>query len=250
MPVDHSIEAAVTRADGFTVLELLAAMTITLLLAGAIAKAAPAAAQAFDRVPAELDQQQRGRTAIDAISQMLRSATSIDSADASALTIQSPIVNGGRGVLAVDQAGTLLNLAATPCPAVSVCGFTAGATAVISDETGRYDVFTVSATSPAQKRLTANRAFVPSYPAGSAIVEIDEYTYQLASQPDGSYSLIRETAAGAVQPMVDFVRDLSFMVEGNEVGVSLRVEAPTASLRRLLPGRVFTTSVRIRNGHE
>ena len=36
-------------------------------------------------------------------------------------------------------------------------------------------------------------------------IEIDQYTFSLADQADGSRSLIRRTAAGAIQPMVDFV---------------------------------------------
>jgi Tfp pilus assembly protein PilW len=248
VPVDDPIEAAMNGQRGFTVLELLIALTVTMLLASAIAGAAPAARQAFDRVPAELDQQQRGRSAIDALSQVLRSASSIGAAeDPATLTVIAPVANGGRGVLAVDQTGTVLNLAAAPCAAVTVCGFTAGTTAVITDGAGRYDAFTVSAVNAAQRRLTTDRELVPAYRAGAAILEIDQYTYRLASQADGSYSLIRETAAGAVQPMVDFVRDLTFTIGGNEVDVSLRVEAATAPLRRVLSDRVFKTSVRVRN---
>ena len=67
------IRACVRRATGSRVIELLIAMTITLLIAGAVANVAPPARAAFDRVPAELDLHQRGRTAIDALSQALRS---------------------------------------------------------------------------------------------------------------------------------------------------------------------------------
>ena len=233
---------------GFTVVELLIAITVVMLLAYAMASAAPPARQAFERVPAELDQQQRGRSAIDAIAQTLRSATSIsDAVDPATLTVTAPVPNGGQGVLAVEQAGTLLNLAASPCPSTGVCGFTAGATAVITDGLGRFDVFIISAVNAAARRLTANRVFAPAYPAGSAIQEIEQYTYRLAPQTDASYSLIRETAAGAIQPMVDFVTDLSFTVTGNQVEVSLTVEAATAPLRRVVPDRVFKTAVRVRN---
>jgi prepilin-type N-terminal cleavage/methylation domain-containing protein len=232
---------------GFTVIELLIAMTVLALLAGALASAAPSARQVFDRVPAELDQEQRGRSAIDALSQALRSASSIiASGDPTALTVIIPVIGGGQAILA-DQSVGILNLAASPCPNVGVCGFAAGATAIITDGSGRNDVFTVATTSSALRRLTANRIFAGSYPAGSSIAEIDQYAYRLALQGDGSYSLIRETAAGAIQPVVDFVRDLSFTVHGHEVEVSLGVEAATPPLRRVLPDRVFKTSIRIRN---
>jgi prepilin-type N-terminal cleavage/methylation domain-containing protein len=248
VPFDDSIEATVIRDDGFTVLELLIALTVTLLLASAMASAAPAARQAFDRVPAELDLQQRGRSAIESLSQMLRSATSIsEPGDSATLTVMAPIAHGGQAVLAADQFGMMLILAPSWCPNLGVCGFTAGTTAVITDGLGRDDVFIVSATDAALRRLTPDRVFASAYPAGSAIVEIDQYTYRLAPQADGSYSLIRETAAGAIQPMVDFVRDLSFTVTSSQVDISLRVEAATEPLRRLLPDRVFKTSVRVRN---
>ena len=43
------------------------------------------------------------------------------------------------------------------------------------------------------------------------------------------------------------IRDISFAIAGNHVDVSLRVEATTAPLRRVLAERIFKTSVRIRN---
>lgn len=230
---------------GFTVIELLIAMAVLTLLAGAIASAVPSARQMFDRVPAELDQQQRGRSAIDALSQVLRSATIVDSGDPATLTVIVPIVGGGQAVLADPSVG-VLNLAASPCPNVGVCGFAAGATALITDGSGRSDVFIVAAVNAAQRRLTADRGFA-AYPAGAAIAEVDRYTYRLAVQADGSRSLIRETAAGAIQPMVDFVRDLSFTIRGPDVEVSLSVEAAAASLRPVLSDRVFKISTRIRN---
>ena len=45
-----------------------------MLLAGALAGLAQPAREVFDRVPAELELQQRGRTAIDVISNAVRSA--------------------------------------------------------------------------------------------------------------------------------------------------------------------------------
>ena len=56
------------RLAGFTVIELLIALAIVTLLAGALAGVAQPAREVFDRVPAELDLQQRGRTAIDVMS--------------------------------------------------------------------------------------------------------------------------------------------------------------------------------------
>lgn len=262
------------REGGFTIIELLIAMTITLLVAGALAGVAPSARAAFDRVPAELDLQQRGRTAIDVLSQAIRSAgknvgellptVSGSEPDASGafteLTVIVPIADAAQGVLSDDQSGpgAAMTLATGHCPNVKdVCGFTSGTTAVIADGTGNYDVFSIAATNAGARRVTPASALSRSYPAGAVVVEVDRFTFSLALQPDGSQSLVRRTAAGAVQPIVDFVSALSFDVTGRDapagffrlehVAVSIRIEPPTDVLRRLITDRVFRTSIRLRN---
>ena len=77
------------------------------------------------------------------------------------------------------------------------------------------------------------------------MIEVDQHTFRLAEQADGSYSLVRETAAGAIQPIVDTSARLSFEVLGDEVGVcGLTVRAaPTEPLRRAMTDRVFRTSI-------
>ena len=270
-------------ARGFTIIELLIAMTITLLIAGAIAAAAPPARDAFERVPADLDLQQRGRTAIDALSQALRSAgknvaateslqpfsdllpsVSVEGEDESGffteLTVIVPVPDAAQGLLALDQPapGAAMTLAIEHCPDVKdACGFTPGSTAVVADGAGHFDVFTIGATNAGARRITPVSALSRSYAAGSVIVEADQLTFGLAEQPDGRYSLIRTTAAGAVQPIVDFVNGLWFDVIGRDaaagffqiqqVDIWLSVEAPTDSLRRVIPDRVFRTSIRLRN---
>ncbi|HUQ88225.1 MAG TPA: prepilin-type N-terminal cleavage/methylation domain-containing protein [Vicinamibacterales bacterium] len=269
--------------NGFTLVELLVAMTITLLIAGALAGVAQPAREAFDRVPAELDLQQRGRTAIDALSQALRSsgknvaATDLlgslsdllptafvsrpnGSGSFAELTVIAPVRDAAQGVLFADQAGAAapITLATTHCPNVKdVCGFTPGATVLIADGSGHSDVFSVASTNAGARRLSPARALSRSYPVGSAVIEVDQSTFSLARQTDGSDSLIRRTAAGAVQPIVDFVTGLSFDVIGRDaaagffqleqVDVVIGVEPPTELLRRLMTGRIFRTSIRLRN---
>jgi prepilin-type N-terminal cleavage/methylation domain-containing protein len=282
MPLDDSYEAAM-KESGFTLIELVIAMTITLLIAGAIANVAQPARAAFDRVPAELDLQQRARTAIDALSQALRSSgnnvaaterlgllsdilptASVSGPDESGpfteLTVIVPVTDAAQGVLFADQAGSgaAIALATTHCPGVTdVCGFTIGRSAVIADGAGNYDVFTIAATNAGARLVTPAHALSRSYPVGSVVIEADEFTFSLAQQADGSYSLIRRTAAGAVQPIVDFVSDLQFQVTGRDVpagfiqleqvDVSIEVEPPSEQLRRLVADRVFRTSIKLRN---
>ena len=237
---------------GFTIIELLIAMTITLLIAGALAGVAQPARDAFDRVPAQLELNQRGRTAIEALSQALRASVSVPSEPGTfeELDVVVPIHAGAQGLLTVDQPGpaAAITLSTEQCPNIKdVCAFTAGATALISDSAGDYDVFRIASVNAGERRITPGEALSRSYPLGSTVVEVDQFTFRLSEQADGSYSLIRETFAGAIQPIVDFVSGLSFEVTGNEVGVSIGVEPPTELLRRLMTDRVFRTSIRLRN---
>ena len=268
---------------GFTLVELLIAMTITLLIAGAIAGVTPAARAAFERVPAELDSQQRGRMAIGALSQAIRSAgqdvaatsslgrlsdllpaVSVSEEDESGafgqLTAIVPVAGAAQGVLSEDQSApaAAIALRIDRCPNVGdLCGFSPGSTAVIADGAGNFDVFTIAAVNAAARLVTPESALSGSYPAGAVMVEVDQFTFGLAEQPDGSYSLVRTTAAGAVQPVVDFVNGLSFEVIGQDVtagffqiqqvNVWLSVEPSTDALRGAMPDRVFRSSIRLRN---
>jgi len=240
------------RKGGFTVIELLIAMTITLLIAGVVAAVAPPARAAFERVPAELDLHQRGRTAIDALSQALRGSVSIpgESGTFEELTVVVPIHAGAQGLLSIDQPGPAeaITLSTEQCPSVNdLCGFIAGAIALVADSAGDYDVFRIASVNAVARRITPQEVLSRPYPRGSIVVEVDQLTFRLSEQADGSYSLIRETFAGAIQPIVDFVSGLSFAVTGNQVDVSIDVEPPTELLRRMMADRVFRTSIRLRN---
>jgi Tfp pilus assembly protein PilW len=272
------------QARGFTVVEMLIALGIILSIAGTVASLVPPARAVFDRVPADLDLQQRGRTAIDVLSQALRSAgkdvaataglgsladilpalTVADSADGGStfrsITVIVPVLNGAQGVSEAAQStsAAAITLATSPCPNVKdVCGFVTGTTAVIADGNGARDVFVVASTSAGARRLTPNHALSRAYPAGSAVVEVDADTFKLADQADGSSSLIRQTAAGAIQPIVDFIDELTFTVSGDavpagflrlrQIDIAVRVQAATESMRLVVSDRVFRTAIRVRN---
>lgn len=241
------------KRNGFTLVELLVAMTITLLISGALAAVVPPARAAFDRVPAELELQQRGRTAIEALSQALRASVLVqeDAGTFSELTVVLPVPSPAQGIVSIDQAGPngLITLGTEQCPNVKdVCGFTSGAAALIGDGEGNYDVFPIASVNVGARRITPGHALSQPYPAGSAVAEVDQFTFRLVEQADGSYSLVRETIAGAVQPIVDFVSDLSFEVSGHDVHLSITLEPAIESLRALMTGRTFRTSIKLRNG--
>lgn len=270
--------------QGFSLIELVVVLGIVMSIGAVAAHQVPPARVAFDRVPAELDLQQRGRTAIDVLSQELRSAgrnvaattglgqlsallpaVSVSDAEGAGgvfrtITVIAPVVAGAQGILEADQGSTAapLVLATSACPNLNdVCGFAPGTTAMIVGGDGIHDLFEVAATNAGARWLSPNRALSRAYPAGSVIFEADKHTFRLAEHLNGSTSLIRETAAGAVQPIVDFVSELSFVVQGEEVpagffrlrqvDVSIRVRAQTEATQRLIGDRVFRTSIRLRN---
>jgi hypothetical protein len=269
--------------DGFSIIELLIAMTVTILLAGAIAGVAPQARSAFELVPADLDLQQRGRTAIDVLSQALRSAgndvaateslgalsdllptVSVSGEDEpgvfTELTVIVPVPDAAQATLDADQAapGGAMTLSTLHCPRIKdVCGFTPDSTTVIADGEGHFDVFSIAATDAGARQVAPAHALSRSYPAGSVLVQADRFVFNLVEQPDGSSSLVRTTAAGAVQPVVDFTSGLAFEVTGRNVAagfyqietvdVRLKVGPTGDLLRRVIPDRVFRTSIRLRN---
>ena len=223
--------------SGFSLVELLIALTICAVISASIAAVVPPARAIFERTPAELDLQQRARAAVDAIVYAIRAAgadviasgelgplaaivpavipleVDAEGTAFSKLKVIAPRASPAQGTLAQHQAGSngALVLAPSRCPEVEVvCGFTQGATAVIADGSGRFDVFTIASAEAATYRLTPSRPLIPPYAAGSIVAEADVFTFQLRAQPDGSQTLARVTAAGAVQPIVDRVIRLRF----------------------------------------
>jgi Tfp pilus assembly protein PilW len=253
---------------------LLIALGITLAISGAIAALAPPARKAFERLPAELELQQRGRMAIEMLAQAVRAAGQ-DVAAAYALGSMAdlfpaitltdpdesgerfgslraivPVANPAQGILDTDQSSSSapITLAITPCPNVKdVCGFQKDAAAVVVDAAGHFDVFLVSATNAGARRLTPDRALSRAYTAGSVVVEIVESRFRLDPQPDGSFSLVRETAAGAVQPVVDFLSSLSFAFTHQQLDIALTALPPAGVLQGAVAARHFSTSIRLRN---
>ena len=219
---------------GFSLVELLVALAVCGLLSAVVAAVAPSARAAFEATPASLNRQQRSRTAIDAMAAAIRSASATvatpgldgfgsvlpaliplsprsgsSATEFEAMYVVTSVPNASQGVLARDQPGVhgVLTLAAGPgCPAVrEVCGFTPGAVAAIADGNGRFDVFTVASTNSARGEIAAAVSFSSAYPAGALVIEVDAQHFRLDDQGDGSRALVRETAGGATQPIVDHV---------------------------------------------
>lgn len=262
---------------GFSLVELLVALTICALLSGAIAVITPQARAAFDATPAALEIQQRERTAADVLARALRSAALLvalrddrsPGETVPAVVFLEPDDDGvrfhafrvmavagrGRGVLDGDQAGPSGSLRLRPdasCPTSGeVCGFSKGTVAAVVDVFGRFDVFTIASISKGANSITPSRALSRPYLSGSAVFAVSSDTYYLAEQADASMTLVRETASGAVQPIVDNVPELSFeprraggVLKG--VDVTVRVGTPTTDPRRVRD-RTRQLSVSLRN---
>jgi prepilin-type N-terminal cleavage/methylation domain-containing protein len=248
---------------GFSLVELLVALAICTIISAAIAALVPPSRAVFEQTPAALELQQRGRTAIDAIAQAVRSAgitnvvppVVLSAPDSSGegftrLLAIARTPHAAQGTLAADQQGSSgdLLLSESSCPTVSdVCGFTQGATAAIADGLGRFDLFIVKATNPGLNSVSSSAVFAEPYPAGSLVIEVDAHTFRLDAQPDGSKTLVRETVAGAIQPIVDHVAGLSFLDTGAQLEVTLNLQATQAVEYRRVRERSFRARVFLRN---
>jgi prepilin-type N-terminal cleavage/methylation domain-containing protein len=239
-----------SRYGGFSLLELLIATAITAVLAATVAATVPSLQAFFEQTPAAIEMQQRGRTVLDAIAQSVRTADRVLLLDADPaeprfrqLMTIAPRANAAQGLLQQDQsdAGGALFLSATRCPAVpDVCGFIRGATAVIADA-GRYEVFTVGSTAAATRSITPRQPLALAYAAGAQVVEVDAHTFRLAPQPDGSSTLVRDTGAGAAQPIADRVGELRFEQTFGARGIdfTVKLQRPGAT-----PGASIVESTR------
>jgi len=253
-----------TSDRGFTMVELLVALAVVSVIGAGVAAVVPASRVVFEQTPAALDAQHRGRAAAEALAQPLRTAgvpgfvppalalsPHPDGHGFQAVLAIVRRANAAHGTLAADQAGGsgALVLADASCPDVDeVCGFTAGATAVIADGAGRFDLFMVSEVNEGAHRLRSARAFSAPYAADAIVVEVDAHTYRLDAQPDGSTTLVRETMAGVTQPIVDRVRALAFSIVDARVEVSFIVDPVPGAVGAYAPvPRAYTFAVHLRN---
>lgn len=267
-----------TASGGFSLVELLVALTVCALLSGAIAAISPQARAAFDATPEALDLQQRERTVVDVLARAVQSAALLaatrDDGTAGdtvpAVELLDPDEEGevfhalrvlsmagrGRGVLEADQAGpsgALRLRADATCPSLDeVCGFSKGTIAAVVDVHGGFDVLTVGSASVGLHSIAPGQPLGGAYAAGSAVFEIAADTYYLDEQPDGSLSLVRETAAGAVQPIVDHLLELRIEPWRRaavlaRLDIAVRLGAESTARHRRVPERSRRLSVSLRN---
>ena len=220
---------------GFTLVELLIALVVGLGVAGGALLLADAARTALTVEPATIDAVRRLHAGVEAITAALGGAGGdrgigsdsgtvwnglpavqliAESGSTFAGIVSTRAVVGGRGQLVEDQAGPAGSLTLSPdrgrCPATQVvCGFRDGDTALIFDGRGHFDVFIIGAVSASLSRITPRAPLAEAYRTGAWVVEAREERLVLTPQPDGSRTLTRITAAGAREPIVDGVVQLT-----------------------------------------
>lgn len=248
------------NARGFTLAELLVAMVLGLLVAGASVAFAASVRQVFLVEPETLDAMRRvreggmalvtaitnaggdqaladGVSPLPALVPLVTPLVSLDGSGGDVFRAVSVIraVPGVSGRLAVQQPGVAgpltLEQSTGVCPSLPiVCGFQAGDIAVIADGWGRTEVFEVREADDALGQLRPARPLAYAYPAGAWVTAARADRIGLLRQPDGSQNLVRFTAAGAQEPMLDGVVDLQLDVWGQARAPWLRDAASSPGL--------------------
>jgi hypothetical protein len=245
---------------GFSLVEALVAMTLTLIVTGtALALVAPAS-RVSSTQPEVVDVQQRARVAAETIARDLASAgagmftgasrgvltTAIpavlprrlgadrgdgpDVARDTAITLLSVPLSAAETSLAAPISSASLTLTMNPspnCGAAPLCGLTAGRDVLVRDDTGHFDVFRITRVAGAVGTLRHHgQDLAWIYPAGAAVTEVVTRTFDYdpvarqLRQYDGDQS---------DQPAVDHLSRVSFSFLAAAPGSDALVPLPLTS---------------------
>jgi hypothetical protein len=226
---------------GFSLVELLVAAAIVVAIAGAAAALTSPVRRAFDRGLAAADTTARARTAVSVIVSAARAAGSglvLGPVDAS-LTDAVPAVAVSPATVAVTRAagpqGLLRDAVAAgalslqldrsgPCTGQDdTCGIRARDNVVIADglQAATASIASVSGESGV---LYLSSPLVHAFAAGAVIAVFERTTFVLRGD-----RLLRLTAGGAEQPLLDHVAAFTAAIGGNRLDVLLRLESPLAA---------------------
>jgi prepilin-type N-terminal cleavage/methylation domain-containing protein len=238
---------------GFTLVELLVAMAITLTVAAVTLSFVGPAHDAFQVQPESADLHQRVRVGIEALHRdlMMAGAGMYAAGDVGPLHyVMAPVMPyRAFGAGSDAAAGThfrtdAISIAFVPstasqttllaplpaggldisienpatCPAATatqVCGFAAGDLLLIFDRTGKWDVFTVDR--PGGEDALTLKGLPPAreFAAGSNVTEARAVTYALKPDPvTGAFQLVRADGFDPAQPLLDHVVTLAFQYFG------------------------------------
>ena len=253
------------KEHGFSLVELLVAMAIFSITAGAVLSLIMAG-QAMARLqPEAADLQQRARIATQVLAtELARAGAGIDagpwagplagrlpvvsSSGAGGMTIWYVTSPGAQGTLAgplePDAVGAAI--AVDPVCAAAGCGFADATTALLFDDRGCHDLARIeeaAATSLTLRAATRSCA----YAAGAAIAQGEVRTYRV--DPVARQLVRRDEATGVSVPLADHVASMTVEVldAGRHVRLALRL-APAVLLQ--VPDLVMTFDARPPNLQE
>ena len=251
------------RGAGFSLIELVIATALTTaMLAGVFAMLHPARG-AFQTAIEVADMQQRLRVAVDTLTRDLAGVGSGASAAGRSgplvhtfapvlpfrwgqsgadpvgtfrpdtITLISVPSTAAQTTLAVDlRPGelTLQTTTAPGCPAGSnLCGFAAGMTVAVYDETGNVGAFTIATVADAASQLTLTArpatTAATTYRRGSNVAEVSVHVYYLkADLASQTFQLMHyDGTANSDAPVVDHIVGLGFEFHGDPLPPTLTV---------------------------
>ncbi len=233
--------------EGFSLVELLIAMGITVSILGAAFTVVGKWQIGFGADNERVDQQQRLRVAVDAISRDLAlagagphvgiAAGPLGFAVASVFPFRQgalfPDVPGTartdtltvlyvlpqtaaqttvRQPVAARSGTVFINHDAGCPPSDAACGFGVGTDVMVYDDTGSYDTFRVTAVQTGALELQHNMLDTAGiYAAGARIVEAASHTYSLKTDPrTGTVQLVRYDGVSSEAAVVDHLVGLAF----------------------------------------
>jgi prepilin-type N-terminal cleavage/methylation domain-containing protein len=238
---------------GFTLVELLVAMAITLVVAAATLSLIGPAHEAFQVQPETADLHQRIRVGIDALQRdlLMAGAGMYAAGDAGPLEqALAPVMpyrafgsssDAARRVYFRPDAISLLFVPATAsqttlsmamaagglgisidnpatCPAATAtqaCGLTRGDQVLVFDRAGEWEVFTVDRIDVGDAVTLKGQAPTRIFAEGSNVVEAVAVSYALKADPATlAYQLVRADGSDPAQPLLDHVVNLGFQYFG------------------------------------
>ena len=240
-----------SNEHGFSLIELTVAMGLMLVVTGSVFALLNPGQGNFVAEPEVADLQQRTRVAADTLYKDLVMVGSGSYAGKNPMALSyffAPVMPFRQGRLQHDPPGTfktdtitLMMVPATTaqstiakdmppnsaelkvsedpnCPQKDLlCGFIDGMQVLIYDETGSYDLFTITEVQSDALHLQHNLDDLnKGYGAGSKIVQIQSHTYYLKTDvATNTYQLMHYDGAGTEVPIADNVVGLEFEYFGD-----------------------------------
>ena len=231
------------RAGGFTIVEVLVAMAVMTACAGVLLSLVVAGQRLARVQPEAADQQQRARIAIETLGgELERAGIGLDrgpragplsryfsplaASPDGGITVWYASPGGGQARLAraLPPSGTevIVDSGGTCAPPSETCGFSAGTTAMLMEESGCHDVARIEdvAASALVLRATARHC---AYDTGAWIAEGEVRTYRVDALT--RQLLRRDEATGISLPVLDNVASMSpeWSADGRRVRITLRL---------------------------